>query len=823
MIRSILTLGFLTLTLSGCNTVPSKPEPAQVNASQWLAVSDMPKADDVPLTAADIASFLRRTGFEPSPTEIAQHLGMTRHQLIQQTLAGLNTRPVVPVPDWVDQDPRYWLADVVDEQTAQAFRNARNAEVGQLRQWWLQQMIETPSPMAERLVMYFDNVFVAGYSGLNEKSHALWQHHQLIRQHAASDYAALVQGIVRDPAVLIYLDNDRNTKEAPNENLAREIMELYVLGEGNYTERDIKQAALALTGYSYTELGGIGFERQAWKMAGGSKTIFDQRGNFDGDDLPRILLDQPAAAEHVARGLWTEFVSTQAPEPEAIEYFAEAFRASGYQVDQLLKVMLHSAYFWDPKHQGFGVKSPVEFVVGTVRSTQSNSLPLVQLVGAIAAQGQTLFDPPDVSGYDGGLDWMAPEYLVERQAFVDDFLAAWQAPPMPAGPDTRLKLTLAGEAYQGPPEYQVVIQHGDGFWYGDTTALTYARDTERLGRYQDDSEYDWGQIAIEVPEQIQDVKSIKVRFVRDAAGGNGDRNLFVGGIEWEGQAIPAGVGVQSPGCSGNSEGTKRRPGHLYCSGSWNVDLATFGQAMTDASQGQPPVPGALNTRGLHVRWASAEDDRWRDMDLVLDGLEFEGREWEVFSFKLGIDDRGEYRISIKGNRCVPDCFDRWPAKAWRDKAGIPTVSVPYNGSQSWSYDHYQGLSKANRRLVKALMSTASQISLDSRTFERNPDRKAFWAEQRDKFAQYADQRRWRLSEQPLLNLIASQESMMMSMMGMQMAGQALDYQPPTGTLTAQALDQQAMALGPLADWALPVNAQVADFGELIRHQGRYLR
>ena len=226
MLKLLIWL-FGLLLLVGCKTVPmqsASTQPIQ-SADEWMATTAFESVSDSDLSHAAIASFLRRTGFEPAPSEINALMGLTRYQLIEKTLAGLNTRPVIPVPNWTRQDGRYWIRDVLDEQFRQAFENARAAEVTQLRQWWVQQMIETPTPMAERMVLFLDNRFVAAFSGVNDNSHAMWQHHQLLREHAIGDYKAIVQGTVRDPAVLMYLDNDRNTKEAPNENLAREIME----------------------------------------------------------------------------------------------------------------------------------------------------------------------------------------------------------------------------------------------------------------------------------------------------------------------------------------------------------------------------------------------------------------------------------------------------------------------------------------------------------------------------------------------------------------------------------------------------------------------
>ena len=816
---------FGSLLLVGCKTVPmqsASTQPIQ-SADEWMATTAFESVSDSDLSHAAIASFLRRTGFEPAPSEINALMGLTRYQLIEKTLTGLYTRPVIPVPNWTRQDGRYWIRDVLDEQFRQAFENARAAEVTQLRQWWVQQMIETPTPMAERMVLFLDNRFVAAFSGVNDNSHAMWQHHQLLREHAIGDYKSIVQGTVRDPAVLMYLDNDRNTKEAPNENLAREIMELYVLGEGNYTEKDIKQTAKALTGYAFTTFGGTRFEKKSWAMAGGRKTIFGQSGNFDGDDVPRLLLNHPAAAEHLVEGLWYEFVSSAEPQPELIAQWADAARAVDFQLDQILKVMLYSPEFWNPQHQGFGVKSPVEYVVGAVRSTQSNHMSPVRLVSAIQAQGQTLFDPPDVSGYDGGVDWLAPEYLVERQAFAKEFSEGWGEQDKQTTIESDLVLTLGGEAYFGGPTYQVSVIYGEGRrWTGSGHELEFARDTQRLGRYEDDSQIEWSQVPVQLPDYIEDVSGLEVRFMYDAGGSDGDRNLFVAGAEYQGQSYPASLGTQFPGCRGNEENTKRKPGALYCAGVWKLDLASM-QSATHASEPAQPVPGDLNTRGFHVRWANAPDDRWRNMDVVFDGLEFEGRQWDVFSFQYQISEQGRYEVSFNGRDCVPDCFSKWPNKAWRDKAGIPHVNVPYSSGDNWAYDQYNGLSKQDKRLVKALMGAAKSLKLTSRTFTQHPDRLEFWSKELQAFIKKGDSRRWRLDPQPAVTVLGdTRQEMMMSMGGM-MGADTLNYQPPSGLVSVQQWQESADELGSLSDWALPVMADVTDYRDVLQHAGYYLR
>ena len=247
------------------------------------------------------------------------------------------------------------------------------------------------------------------------------------------------------------------------------------------------------------------------------------------------------------------------------------------------------------------------------------------------------------------------------------------------------------------------------------------------------------------------------------------------------------------------------------------------QSTTDSSEPAQPVPGDLNTRGFYVRWANAPDDRWRNMDVVFDGLEFEGRQWDVFSFQYQISEQGRYEVSFNGRDCVPDCFSKWPNKAWRDKAGIPHVNVPYSSGDNWAYDQYNGLSKQDKRLVRALMGAAKSLKLTSRTFTQHPDRLEFWSKELQAFIKKGDSRRWRLDPQPAVTVLGdTRQEMMMSMGGM-MGADTLNYQPPSGLVSVQQWQESADELGSLSDWALPVMADVTDYRDVLQHAGYYLR
>ncbi|MEQ9199143.1 MAG: DUF1800 domain-containing protein, partial [Rhodospirillales bacterium] len=247
----------------------------------------------------------------------------------------------------------------------------------------------------------------------------LYQQNLLLRDLAFGDFRELTRRIARDPAMLIYLDGYRNSADAPNENFARELFELFTLGPGNYTETDIREAARAFSGVRYNEK--LQAVRQSRKLHdSGIKSVFGQSGRYATDEVLDLVFEQPATARFVAARLWREFVS---PEPDAqeIEALAVVFRRSGYSMAAALRHLLTADSFYDLRHRGMLVKSPVDMLVGTIRLfglTPDKTEPLVRQGRDL---GQDIFDPPTVKGWDGGAVWINSTTLLTRQDLVRRF------------------------------------------------------------------------------------------------------------------------------------------------------------------------------------------------------------------------------------------------------------------------------------------------------------------------------------------------------------------------------------------------------------------
>ena len=748
-------------TKSTTSPLLPKSEFANLKAVDLIAQSKIPQVSDKPMSSRDVSYILRKTGFEPSPSEVSRWVGEYRSTLITHLIEGLNTEPINEYPAWTTLEPRYWGQRDWPESKRSAFRSARRQEVSELRQWWIKQMLASKSPLAERMVLFWENTFVAGFSGLDEKSHAQWIHHKTIRTHATGNYRELLQSMVKDPAILIYLDNNRNERESPNENLARELFELFTLGEGNYSEVDVKEAAKALAGWHVSEYGKISFLEKSWARDFSKKNIFGIRKKFDGGSLVDLILRHRKASEFVVERLWSEFVSLEPIPTDVLAHWSEAFRKTDYEISELLTIILNSSHFWDDKYRGTSVKSPSELLVGMVRMAPHTEIPISVLDASLAGMGQVLFDPPDVSGWGYGDYWIDAAKLIERERFQDLFSRSLNDRDMVQGENKNradirmspkrefntIKLKLAGEAYQGVPPYRVSIKHAGGKWFSDINYLQSARDTERLGRYADESQWVWENISIEVPHDVKDIEQISVRFVTDAAGNGGDRNLFVGAVEWQGTILPGSFGIQTPGCSNDNDGRTRHPDRLYCAGELTLAWKKLTNQLTK-EQAYSAEKSLFETNELVLLWLKPPSEgKWQSVDLMFDNLQFKERKWDYFGFKIVLDtERGNhFQIAFDEDRCLPSCFVRWPSGAWKDKLGLRHSIVSFTSADDWATKQYFGLKKADKELVKSIISLMPRITelVANTSSHREPNSKKIWMKRMEDFQKFANMKRWK--------------------------------------------------------------------------------
>ncbi len=276
-------------------------------------------------------------------------------------------------------------------------------------EWWLNRMASGSHPLQEKLTLFWHGHFVT--SDKDERSASLmWKQNELLRKNAAGNFRTFVREISRDPAMLDYLNNTQNRKAHPNENYARELMELFTLGIGNYTEKDVIEAARAFTGWAHD---GDDFVYRKFDHDAGSKTFLGRTGDFDGDEVIDIILAQKAAGKFVGTKLFRFFAYDDVDEHLSDAIGAE-FQKEHYEIRPLVKMLLTSRAFYSPLAIGSQIKCPIQLMLGTVRQLDIPLPPLPQILGALSQMGQVPFAPPNVRGWPGGRMWINTSTLFVR-------------------------------------------------------------------------------------------------------------------------------------------------------------------------------------------------------------------------------------------------------------------------------------------------------------------------------------------------------------------------------------------------------------------------
>ena len=382
-----------------------------------FAMSGAVLAAESQLGAQGARQLLTRAGFAPSDAEVAAYASLSHAAAVDRLLAGARTIAMTPPPAWIDERfvaPRELRAMSDEARRAEIQRQVRMGL--DLRGWWLREMVATPSPLTERMTLFWHNHFVSAQPKVRY-TQLMYRQNVLLRKHALGRFDELLHAIAKDPAMLIYLDSATNRRGSPNENFAREVMELFTLGEGKYGEDDIKQAARAFTGWSIDpDTGDYMFRR--FLHDGGEKTVFGKTGNFDGDAVLDIILAQPAAAEFIVRKLWREFVSP-GPDEARVKKIAAQFRAGGWNIAQPVRALLLQPEVIARDEDNALVKSPVDLIVGFVRQSGAELGQPVAAAVAMAGMGQNLFSPPNVRGWPGGDAWINTHTLLARKQFLE--------------------------------------------------------------------------------------------------------------------------------------------------------------------------------------------------------------------------------------------------------------------------------------------------------------------------------------------------------------------------------------------------------------------
>lgn len=380
---------------------PGKPIPTSTGLTPY-------KPDDL-LSEEDALHLLRRATLGVSRDDLARAKQMTTRQAVQALFSG-NQRPTPPA--WATVDPATESFPNAGARQAEYYR--RYAE---LQQWWLHLMINSGFSILEKMVFFWHNHYCSDYLKVYYPQYMYLQN-QTFRLMAWGNVRELARAMVADPAMLIYLDNAASIKGNPNENFARELLELFTLGVNNYTEHDIVEAARALTGWRIQGMRGV-FNPQLWDP--GVKEFLGQRGNFNADDIIRIIFEQDQAARFIATIVYRRFVY-DVPNPEIVEQLAQILKDNDYELRPMLETLLLSEHFFDPAFRGAMIKSPIEFMVGLCRQLSFTDLPLAYGVERMARLTLELLNPPTVEGWKGHHVWLNTNTYPLRERIAEYFI-----------------------------------------------------------------------------------------------------------------------------------------------------------------------------------------------------------------------------------------------------------------------------------------------------------------------------------------------------------------------------------------------------------------
>jgi uncharacterized protein (DUF1800 family) len=361
--------------------------------------------------ARNAEHLLNRAAFGAAPGEVERALAKTPAQVLDELL----TKTPVAVEPFAYEvvhrpDPNAFKDPHAYFEACAERRRRERKVIAEYADWWVAKMVAGQDPLREKMVLFWHNHLVS--SAVDVKSYvAMIRQNELFRREGLGSFRTLMHAIVRDPAMIVYLDNDQNVVGNPNENLAREIMELFALGIGNYTEQDIKEGARALTGWKTDD---IATEAKFLPKLHDTekKSILGRSGDFGADEFVDVLLDQPACPRFIAGKLLAYFEGTWPDEARHAEY-AAYLKAQNYELAPFLRKLFLDPRFYRDEIRGQRIAGPVEYMVGCARRLAAPFPPQLLMLGA-AQLGQRLFEPPNVKGWEGGEAWIRTSTLIGR-------------------------------------------------------------------------------------------------------------------------------------------------------------------------------------------------------------------------------------------------------------------------------------------------------------------------------------------------------------------------------------------------------------------------
>lgn len=346
---------------------------------------------------------LRRTRIGlPTKQEIEQKSAMTPQQVIDEIMT---VSPNVTPPSWVN-DPI-----VINDDNKETLRK----QIDELVSWWAN-LCYTDITIREKMVYFWANHFVVELTKVKAPQY-MYKIYQAFRNYAIGDFRELTRTVTKDPAMLIYLDGNKSQKGAINENYARELQELFTIGRGNYTQQDVSEAGKALSGWTIDRntLSSVFVPK---RFDDSIKTFYGRTGNFDADDIVDIIFEQEQTSKFIAGKLYTFFVYRE-PDENIVNQLASIIRQDNYKIERAVKALLSSEHFFDSNFIGADIKAPFDLTLGILRQFNATTDAVSLTAKSLNSMGQSIFNPPDVAGWDSHRSWINATYLSNRNAYVN--------------------------------------------------------------------------------------------------------------------------------------------------------------------------------------------------------------------------------------------------------------------------------------------------------------------------------------------------------------------------------------------------------------------
>jgi uncharacterized protein (DUF1800 family) len=390
-------------------------------------------------TPAEAAHLIRRAGFGAAPDEIKRIHALGREAAVDWLLGAADPDDAFPAPAWsapeslrevarqrIEQRRELQRAqrriDPADEAATrraaddrrklqQEFQREQRRQGLDIQRIWWNRILSTNAPLREKMTLFWHDHFASSLQKVRQPALML-QQNERFRSHAFGSFHELTRDIVTDPAMMIFLDVQTSRRGNPNENFAREVFELFTLGEGQYTEEDVREAARAFTGYQLNRLTGTStHNRRQWDD--GTKTVFGKSGRFTGTDVIDLVFERPDPSRFISRKIWAYFAYEEPPEP-AVEAMAKILRENDHRIEPLLRAIFLSREFYQPEVIGNQIKSPVQFLAQMLHELEISEPPQGFLLNAQGQLGQMLYNPPNVAGWDHGKAWINTNTLLAR-------------------------------------------------------------------------------------------------------------------------------------------------------------------------------------------------------------------------------------------------------------------------------------------------------------------------------------------------------------------------------------------------------------------------